>query len=290
MTKTDYNELKKGGFMRQVQKNRFSLRLRIAGGNITAVQLKKVYDIAKKYGHGYIHMTSRQSIEIPFIKLQDIEVVKKELEKSGLQPGACGPRVRTITACQGCRICTSGLIDTTGLSEEFDKRYYARELPHKFKLGITGCRNNCLKAEENDLGVKGGLKPFYKKENCTFCGLCEAVCPAECITVKADENKLLFDEKACIYCGKCVKSCPTGAWEGQSGFIIYLGGMFGNKIAIGRQILPIVFSAGEVHEVVEETLRFFKEYGKKGERFRNTLERVGWDILEKRLKEVLADG
>ena len=32
----DYAVLKKGGFMRQKQKNNFSLRLRVVGGNLTA--------------------------------------------------------------------------------------------------------------------------------------------------------------------------------------------------------------------------------------------------------------
>ena len=39
------------------------------------------------------------------------------------------------------------------LAKELDDRYFARELPHKFKFGITGCQNNCLKAEENDVGI-----------------------------------------------------------------------------------------------------------------------------------------
>ncbi len=46
-------------------------------------------------------MTSRQSIEIPFIKLEDIETVKQELAEAELYPAASGPRIRTITACQG---------------------------------------------------------------------------------------------------------------------------------------------------------------------------------------------
>lgn len=77
MPEVDYKELKKGGFMRQVQKDHFSLRLRIVGGQIQAGQLQKVYEIAREYGQGDIHMTSRQSIEIPFIKLKDIDAVKK---------------------------------------------------------------------------------------------------------------------------------------------------------------------------------------------------------------------
>lgn len=287
MAGVDYKELKKGGFMKQVQKDRFSMRLRIVGGQIQAEQLKKVYDIAVKYGQGYIHMTSRQGIEIPYIKLEDIEMVKKELAGGGLQPGACGPRVRTVTACQGCVVCPGGLIDTTDIAVEFDRKYFAKELPHKFKLGITGCRNNCLKAEENDLGVKGGMKPTWTEDKCSFCGLCEAVCPTKAVKVDKYEKSLLFNESECNYCGKCVKSCPTEAWEGKSGFIVYFGGLFGNRIAIGEQLIPILFTREELQKVVEVTLEFFKKYGKQGERFRNTLDRTGWDLLEKDLKEAL---
>ncbi|MCX7746485.1 MAG: 4Fe-4S binding protein [Clostridia bacterium] len=287
MANADLKELKKGGFMKQVQKDRFSLRLRIVGGQLEAEKLKKVYDIATKYGEGYIHMTSRQSLEIPHIKLEDVETVKKELAEAGLQPGACGPRVRTITACQGCTICPSGLIDTSDIAKEFDQKYYARELPHKFKLGITGCRNNCLKAEENDLGVKGGMQPEWVESECIYCGLCEAVCPTKAIKVQKKEKSLTFDESACIYCGKCVKSCPTAAWKGKSGFILYFGGLFGNRISIGKQLLPILFTKEELHKVVEATLAFFKEHGKPSERFGNTLDRVGWDLLKKALEEAL---
>ncbi len=92
---------KKGGFMRQKQKGCFSLRIAVVGGNLTAENIKTVAEVAEKYGHGYVHMTSRQGIEIPFIKLEDINVVKEELAKGGVGTGVCGPRVRTVTACQG---------------------------------------------------------------------------------------------------------------------------------------------------------------------------------------------
>ncbi|MHB8281018.1 MAG: 4Fe-4S binding protein [Candidatus Humimicrobiaceae bacterium] len=286
MAKVDYKALKKGGFMRQVQKDRFSLRLRIVGGQIKADQLQKVYEIANKFGHGYIHMTARQSIEIPFIQLKDVEEVKKELLEAGLQPGACGPRVRTITACQGSGICTSGLIETAELAKEFDQRYYARELPHKFKLGITGCRNNCLKAEENDLGVKGGVHPSWDESKCNFCGLCKAVCPAKVIKVQKQDKKILFEENGCIDCGKCVKACPTEAWNGESGYIVYFGGLFGNRISIGKQLFPIIFEKEKLHQIIEATLTFFNTHGKPSERFGNTLDRIGWGLFEDTLKEV----
>ena len=77
----DYAALKKGGFMRQKQKNNFSLRLQVVGGNLTAENLKKIAEVAEKYGDGHVHLTSRQSVEIPFVKLDDVEEVKAELAK-----------------------------------------------------------------------------------------------------------------------------------------------------------------------------------------------------------------
>ena len=73
----DYSTLKKGGFMRQKQKNCFSLRLAVVGGNLTAENLKTIAEVADKYGDGHVHLTSRQSVEIPFIKLDDIDAVKE---------------------------------------------------------------------------------------------------------------------------------------------------------------------------------------------------------------------
>ena len=99
MAKVDYATLKKGGFMRQKQKNNFSLRLACVGGTLTAENLRKIAEVAEKFGDGYVHLTSRQGVEIPFIKLNDIDDVTADLATGGCKPGVCGPRVRTVTAC-----------------------------------------------------------------------------------------------------------------------------------------------------------------------------------------------
>ena len=173
MAGVDYAALKKGGFMRQKQKGFFSLRIQVVGGNLTAENIKTVAEVAEKYGKGYVHMTSRQGIEIPFVNFENIEEVKAELAKGGVKPGVCGPRVRTVTACQGSEICPSGCIDTYSLAQELDEHYFGRELPHKFKFGVTGCQNNCLKAEENDIGIKGGMEVTWAEDKCIGCGVCE---------------------------------------------------------------------------------------------------------------------
>lgn len=284
MTKPDYKFLKSNGFLPQLQDGFFSLRLRVAGGQLTAAQLQKASEVAERYGRGYVHLTSRQSIEIPFIAYADIEAVKAALATAELQPAAGGARVRTITGCQGEAVCRSGLIDTSALAAELDRRYYGRSTPHKFKIGITGCRNNCLKAEENDLGIKGGVQPTWSEASCNFCGACGVVCPANAIAVDKEERTLTFAEADCVGCGRCVKSCARKSWQGKTGYLLSFGGLFGNQIVQGRRLLPLVTDEAELHAAIEATLAFFTEHGKSGERFRKTVERVGWTAFEEALQ------
>lgn len=280
----DYATLKKGGFMRQKQKNNFSLRLRVVGGNLDAKQLAVISEVAEKYGDGHVHLTSRQSVEIPFIKADDIEEVKNALAKGGVEPGVCGPRVRTITACQGEAICPSGNIDTYTLAKELDNRYFARELPHKFKFGITGCQNNCLKAEENDLGIKGGTEVKWNKEACIFCGVCEKACREDAIKIEGESLTLNADK--CNFCGRCKKACPTGAWEGEGGYIVSFGGLFGNKISKGESFLPLIKDKEVLFKITDATIKFFEENAKPSERFKFTLDRVGKDKFKEYILEV----
>ena len=96
MAKIDYAALKKGGFMRQKQKGYFSLRIQVVGGNLTSENIRAVADVADKYGKGYVHMTSRQGVEIPFINFENIEEVRAALADGGVKPGVCGPRVLLV--------------------------------------------------------------------------------------------------------------------------------------------------------------------------------------------------
>lgn len=286
--KIDYGALKKGGFMRQKQKGYFSLRLQVVGGNLTAENFRTVAEVAEKYGHGYVHMTSRQGVEIPFIHFDDIEKVREELAGGGVKPGVCGPRVRTVTACQGSEICPSGCIDTYTLAKELDARYFGRELPHKFKFGVTGCQNNCLKAEENDLGVKGGMIVSYDKLSCINCSVCVKACRESALT--ETEDGIAIDREKCNNCGRCVKSCPTDAWKGEGGYIVSFGGLFGNKIYKGENIVPIIRDKETLFRVADAAINFFEENANPGERFRFTLQRVGEEKFRETIEEAYNNG
>ena len=57
------------------------------------------------------------------------------------------------------------------------------------------------------------------EERCIACKLCEAVCPAMCITIESEERpdgtrrttRYDIDLFKCIYCGFCEEACPTDA-------------------------------------------------------------------------------
>ncbi len=283
MAEVDYATLKKGGFMRQKQKDNFSLRLAVVGGTLTAENLRKIAEVAEKYGDGHVHLTSRQGVEIPFVKLDDIDDVKDSLAEGGCKPGVCGPRVRTVTACQGSEICPSGNIDTYDIALKLNERYFGRELPHKFKFGVTGCQNNCLKAEENDVGIKGALDMKWKEELCINCGLCEKVCRSDAITI--DDGKVDVNFDKCNFCGRCVKSCPTDAWDAQPAYWISFGGTFGNAISKGEELLPLITDEEQLFHVTDAAIQFFDDNANQGERFKFTIERVGVDKLKKVLQE-----
>ena len=279
----DYATLKKGGFMRQKQKKHFSLRLGVVGGTVTAEQLAAVIETAKAYGHGYVHLTSRQGIEIPYIQAKDVAAVKEMLAKGGIYPGVCGPRVRTVTACQGSEVCPNGCIDAQAVARELSERYFGRELPLKFKFGVTGCPNNCLKAEENDVGVKGGLRVRWRREPCIRCGVCVKACKRGALTRDGDE--IVLDESKCNYCGRCVFACPVDAWDATPGYIVSFAGTFGNRIATGEPVVPFIDDHDALLRVCDAAISFFAENAKPGERFRATLDRVGSEKFREAIKE-----
>ncbi|MBU2103259.1 MAG: hypothetical protein ABH865_03750 [Candidatus Omnitrophota bacterium] len=153
----DYDALKKRGFLRQKQEGFFLLRVRMACGNFSLACLEKVIEIARVYGRGFVHTTTRQGIEIPFIKFGDIAMVETEIKKAGIETGTSGPRLRTMTSCPGNNWCKSGLVNTSALYERIEKDGIrcAMDLPHKFKIAISGCPNTCTRAQQSEIGIHG---------------------------------------------------------------------------------------------------------------------------------------
>lgn len=165
MENIDYEDLKKRGFLRQAQEGFFVLRTRMPGGNYKREALEKLAVIAQKYAKGFVHATVRQGLEIPFIRFENIPEVESEVKKTGILIGASGPRLRTTVACPGNNWCKRGLVNTFSLADRIEKEPGLKcglDLPHKFKIAISGCPNACTRPQVSEIGMHGQADSLTK--------------------------------------------------------------------------------------------------------------------------------
>ncbi len=286
----DLNELKKGGILKQKQKDYFILRTRTPGGYIKADILGKFMQIAKKYGKGYVHLSTRQCIEVAWIHIRDLEKVKKELKKIGILTGTCGPRSRNIVACPGSSVCRFGFTDTEKLAQKFDKKFFGKDVPKKFKIALAGCPNSCAKPQENDIGFMAIGEPQCDLDICTSCTLCVKVCKEVCVrgarepAIIMDENKKpIYRRELCFFEGDCVRVCPVKAWKIKKiGYTVFLGGKVGRFPMLGYKIAEFA-SVDDIFKITEKAIACYNRIAKKGQRFGEAINKIGIEEVKKQI-------
>lgn len=283
----DEKRVKALGFLRNKGTDNFSGRIITVNGKITAAQNKCISEAAELFGNGIVTFTSRLTVEVQGIPYDKIDDFRAYIAKEGLVTGGTGSRVRPIVSCKGTT-CQYGLIDTFGISEEIHEKfyngYYDVKLPHKFKIGVGGCPNNCIKPDLNDLGVVGQLIPNFDEDFCNGCRKCpvEDICPMD--AAKVVDGVLQIDRDVCNNCGRCVGKCHFDAIEdGKVGYKIYLGGRWGKRVGRGIPLSKIFSTKEEVMDVIEKAILLYREQGKTGERFGATIERLGFENVEAQL-------
>ncbi|MDF2615152.1 MAG: (4Fe-4S)-binding protein [Clostridia bacterium] len=286
ITTEQRKKVKGQGFLSNKDGEHFSARIITENGVLNYKQIKNLGEAAEKFGNGNISFTSRLTVEIPGIKFDDIENLKKYIAKEGMVTGGTGAKVRPIVACKGT-VCTFGLIDTQEIAVEIHKRFFEGyghvTLPHKFKIAVGGCPNNCVKPDLNDLGIVGQKKPKYNDELCRGCTKCGviATCPTQAASLKV--GKIVIDESICSNCGICLSKCYFNAIDGaEQSYKVYIGGRWGKKIRIGSP-LNKQFTKEEALNVIEKAILLYKDKGIAGERFGETIDRIGVDETIKML-------
>lgn len=265
----------------------FNVRVITRNGKITAQEQQKIAEAAEKFGSGEVTMTTRLTLEIQGVPYDNIEPVMEFLKEAGLEIGGTGSKVRPVVSCKGTT-CQYGLIDTFELSEKLHDLYYTGyhdvSLPHKFKIAVGGCPNNCVKPNLNDLGIIGQRVPEIDCSKCRGCKKCqvEIACPIH--VAKMQDDKITIDPEACNHCGRCIAKCPFGAVnESVVGYRVYVGGRWGKKVAEGRMLDKIFTSEEEIIDLVERTILFFRDEGLSGERLADTIERLGFEYVQDKL-------
>lgn len=287
VSKEDEKRVKGMGFLNNRGTDLFSARVLTVNGKVTAAQQRCMADAAEKFGNGELLYTTRLSVEIPGIPYENIDEFREFIAKENMITGGTGAKVRPVVSCKGTT-CQYGLLDSYAISEEIYKRFYDGyrdvALPHKFKIAVGGCPNNCVKPNLNDVGIIGQRIPKVDTDICKGCKKCaiEAACPNK--AAKVVDGKITIDEAQCRHCGRCVGKCPFHTIEdGTYGYKIYIGGRWGKKVSKGRALGKIFTSREETLDVIEKAILFFRDHGNKGERFAETIERIGFENVEKEL-------
>ena len=213
-------KLKKNAFRYSKVRGETASRIRIPGGVINAKSLAKIAEVAETYGNGTVFVTNRQGVELPGIKLEDMDAVNKAIQSiiddSGVNQaerdkGYPASGTRNIVACPGARLCPFGCYDTTAFARKMDKAIFPNNL--HFKVAFTGCSNDCAKVRMDDFGVIGMTEPQYDPNRCVGCEQCVKFCNKRSVGALSVVNgKIVRDTALCIGCGVCVTYCPTRAW------------------------------------------------------------------------------
>ncbi|MGI6181278.1 MAG: 4Fe-4S dicluster domain-containing protein [Agathobaculum sp.] len=265
----------------------FNGRVITRNGKITADEMQAISEAARRFGSGEITMTTRLTCEVQKVPYANIEPMRAFLREHGLETGGTGAKVRPVVSCKGTT-CQYGLIDTYALSMEIHERFFVgwndQKLPHKFKIAVGGCPNNCVKPDLNDIGIVGQRVPAYDLDKCRGCKLCqiEKACP---IGVSAlQDGKIVHTAEQCNHCGRCVGKCPFGVvTEETRGYLMYIGGRWGKRTAMGRPLDRVFTDKDEVLTVIERALTLFRDQGQPGERFCDTVARLGFETVQNQL-------
>ena len=286
----DIKRVKGQGFLNNKGTDCFNARILTTNGNVSTDQIRAIAEAADRFGSGRVQFTSRMTVELPGIPYEKIGEFQAFLAEYGLYTGGTGPKVRPVVSCKGTT-CQYGLYDTFGLSEKIHERFYLGyhdvKLPHKFKIAAGGCPNNCVKPDLNDLGIIGQRIKQVDPDKCRGCKKCqiEAGCPMKAASLQ--EGRVVIDETVCNNCGRCAGKCPFGAFgEGKQAWKICIGGRWGKKVGQGKPLGKLFTDREEVLSVIEKTILFYKENGLPGERFADTIARLGFEHVE---KEILSD-
>jgi len=138
----------------------FMMRTKVPGGQITGDQALVLSSLADQYAHGFCDITTRQTIQFHWLRIQDIPDIFDQLDKVGITTsGACGDDTRNVVGCPVSGLNPEEILDATPQLMEINRNMTNNRefsnLPRKYKIAISGCNIHCHQPDINCLGFFG---------------------------------------------------------------------------------------------------------------------------------------
>lgn len=274
-------------------RDKTALRIRVPGGYLESKYFSIIQDIAETYGNGTVHITTRQGFEIPDIDFRYIPDINKKIkpliESLNLsidadENGYPAAGTRNISACIGDKVCPFANDDTTRIAKRIERELFPHDF--HFKIAVTGCPNDCIKAHMQDFGIICTTEPQYDASRCISCEACVKACKRRVTgALEMEQYNIKRDKDKCIGCGECILVCPTGAWT-RSERVFYrlvIMGRTGKKNP--RIAMTFLKWASEdvVVQVIKNTYDYVGKYIDRGlikEHVGYIVDRTGYNVFK----------
>ena len=140
----------------------FMLRAKVVQGVLTADQAEVLAEITNEYGRGIIDCTTRQCVQIHWIRIENVPDIFARLEAVGLTTtGACGDITRNVVGCTLAGIGHDQLVDGHATAQAIHEHFLGNRLysnlPRKLKISVTGCAEDCARGLINDVALSGAI-------------------------------------------------------------------------------------------------------------------------------------
>jgi nitrite reductase (NADH) large subunit len=159
ITEADMQRLKWYGlFLRNPTPGYFMIRVRIPNGIANSAQFRAFAEISKRFGRGFADITTRQQIQLRNMRIEHVPEIFERLRSVGLTSLQTGmDNIRNVMGCAVTGLSPTELLDTAPMVKQFNDLFIENRdytnLPRKFNVTITGCRENCTHAESQDIAL-----------------------------------------------------------------------------------------------------------------------------------------
>jgi dissimilatory sulfite reductase (desulfoviridin) alpha/beta subunit len=275
----------KGGVITERDTEYCTIRLRIPAGVVSLRQLRGIADVAESYGVDSVHLTTRQTIEIPHMPPSRLDSLSGDLLANGTPVGSERDEVVNVIACPGLERCIFANIDSITLAKEIDARLFGKEMPVKMRISISGCPNACTSPMLNEIGIIGQIRPVRVPGMCTGCGTCMEFCKEEAIAIR--QGASVLDPSRCVECGTCIRSCPYDLLKASGEhYLITVGGRRGRHPKLGREFLAVK-SRESVIAVVEKIVTWVYRRAWSGRLLSDQMDELQFEKFREEIREII---
>lgn len=153
-----------GVYQQRPKDGHFMMRIKVPGGRLTTDQLRCVADMTRDYARGIADITTRQTLQLHWISIEDFPDIFARLDAVGLTTsGACGDIARNLTSSPAAGFDPQELVDPRPVVDALQSFFYQNKdfsnLPRKYKIAVEGSPVQSTLPQINDAALVAHRRP-----------------------------------------------------------------------------------------------------------------------------------